>query len=365
MRKNQLDGLRFVLFLFVFATHYAEIPMKVGYFGYALPVFFVLSGFLITNVLLTNDHPSLLKRLEVFYVRRILRICPAYFLAVGILIAQGALTYPVYYLCYVLNLKLFALSLAPGDAFYEWFIGAWRRESMHLWSLSVEEQFYIVYPLALYLTPARWRTAMLFLALAGSIAVRGWFIAYYPKSFYGTLLPVCTEYFVWGCLFAWWEGRQRLRWLAPGWTLGIATAAVVMLIATEFYFGQTGFLQFSTSYYQTPIALGLGFAIWGLWSIPDTHPVARFLSIKPLVYFGGMSYTLYLVHLIALDLFHNAQTSVPLFGAINPLAGGFIASLLMGMAVWHCWEKPIYELRRYLPYSKTSKSRPIPSVVTT
>ncbi|MGH8557218.1 MAG: acyltransferase family protein, partial [Methylococcales bacterium] len=90
MRKVQLDGIRFVLFLMVFTTHYHPMPLKVAYFGYALGVFFVMSGFLITNVLLSANDPSLIGKLKTFYARRILRICPAYFVVVGLLIALGA-----------------------------------------------------------------------------------------------------------------------------------------------------------------------------------------------------------------------------------------------------------------------------------
>ena len=94
MRKYQLDGIRFLLFLMVFTTHYHPMPAKVEYLGYALPVFFVMSGFLITNVLLSSEDPSLTGKLKTFYIRRILRICPSYFLVIVLLIAMGTLTFP-------------------------------------------------------------------------------------------------------------------------------------------------------------------------------------------------------------------------------------------------------------------------------
>jgi peptidoglycan/LPS O-acetylase OafA/YrhL len=353
MRKHQLDGLRFLLFLLVFATHYVPNPLSVGYLGYALPVFFVMSGFLITNVLLSTNHPSLWTRLKVFYSRRILRICPAYYLAVGLLIAEGALIYPGHYLAYLVNIKLFTESLGPSAPFYDWFTQAWRRESMHLWSLSVEEQFYIVYPLMLYLTPARYRTAMFLSVLVASIAARFWFMSHYPKSFYGTLLPICAEYFVWGCLFAWLESQQRLTRLSPGWAFGLSAPLIVGLIGAEFYLGQNGFLQFATSHYQTPIALAMGFFTWGLWSLRDDNPIVRILSWKPFVYFGIMSYTLYLIHLIAMDWYKRSDVELPfLTPELNLLVGGFGLSLLMGMAIWHLYEKPVYGLRRLLPYKE-------------
>ena len=353
MRRHQLDGVRFVLFLMVFATHYAENPVEVGYLGYALPVFFVMSGFLITNVLLASGEPSLWGRLKTFYLRRILRICPAYYLVVLLLITFGAISFPGYYLAYLMNIKLFTLSLVPDSgAFQEWFIQGWKAQSMHLWSLSVEEQFYIVYPLVLYLTPARFRTVMLVSVVIASVAARYWFANHYPGSFYGTLLPVCAEYFAWGCLFSWLEGNNRLQRLSPNWTLGLSSAAVVVLIGTEYYLKHNGFLQFVVSHYQTPIALSMGFFIWSLWSINDSHMVARILSWRPLVYFGEMSYTLYLVHLLALDLFLASGIGLPFEPKTDLLIGGFCTSILMAMAIWHLVEKPAYSLRRFVPYTK-------------
>ncbi|MGR9108249.1 MAG: acyltransferase family protein [Gammaproteobacteria bacterium] len=362
MRKYQLDGIRFVLFLMVFTTHYHPMPLKVAYFGYALPVFFVMSGFLITNVLLSTNDPSLIGKLKTFYARRILRICPAYFVVVLLLIGLGALTYPLSYLLYLINIKMFVLSVSmPFAQFHAWFMEAWRSQSLHLWSLSVEEQFYILYPLALYLTPARYRTAMLFSVLLLSVGSRFWFMGYYPKSFYGTLLPVCTEYFVWGCIFAWLESRNHLKGLSASWTFGLSTLVTLALIFIEHQLGQAGFFQFTTSHYQTPIALSMGFFIWALWSLNDQHWVARALSWKPLVYFGAMSYTLYLVHLVALEIFSSTGIELPFSKPANQALGAFVTTLLMGVTIWHLVEKPIYSLRRFVPYAKMGRSRESPS----
>lgn len=353
MRKYQLDGIRFILFLMVYTTHYHPMPLKVAYLGYALPVFFVMSGFLITNVLLSATDSTLSGKLRTFYLRRILRICPSYYVVVGTLIILGMLSYPLSYLLYLINIKLFMLSAAETHAgFHGWFMQAWRSQSLHLWSLSVEEQFYIIYPWLLYLTPVRFRTLMLGGLLVASIAARFWFMQHYPRTFYGTLLPVCAEYFVWGCLFAWFEARNRLGRLSPGWTLGLSTIAVVALVTVEHRLHHTGFFQFTTSHYQTPIAMAMGFFIWGLWAIRDDHWVARVLSWKPLVYFGAMSYTLYLVHLLALDVFRASGIQLPFSTVTNEFTGAFVVTLLMGIAVWHLVEKPAYALRRYIPYAR-------------
>lgn len=351
MRRQQFDGLRCVLFLMVFFVHYVPDPLKFGYLGYALPVFFVMSGFLITNVLMSTEHLPLGPRLKDFYLRRILRICPAYFLVVGMLIALGLLTFPIYHLTYLVNIKLFLVSLTPESPLYlSWFVQDWRKESLHLWSLSVEEQFYILYPLVLYLTPARYRIPMLLAGLAASIGSRFFFMARQPQSFYGALLPVCAEYFIWGCIFAIWHARKTLEKLSPAPILYISTIAIVALVATETIRHDTGFLQFRITHYQTPIAVAMGFFIWSLWALRESHVINRVLSIKPLVYFGEMSYTMYLVHLMAEPLWAMTRLQVPFVGQTVGRGLACLAiTVILAMLIWHLVEKPANKLRRFLP----------------
>jgi len=355
MRKPHLDGLRFILFLIVFTVHYAPNPLRLGYLGYAMPVFFVMSGFLITNLLVSAERYDLATKLKVFYGRRILRIFPSYFLIIGALIAAGALTYPGYFLSYLANVKLFAISLDPqSPAFIDWLHGGWRRESWHLWTMSVEEQFYILYPLALYLTPARYRVRMLFAVVLASIASRFFFKAYLPQSFYGALLPVCAEFFAWGCLFACFEAGRKLERVPPAPTLYVSFFVVVILVAVEFSLEQEGFLQFRTTHYQTPISLALGFFIWALWTLGPANIVVRALSWRPLVYLGEMSFTLYLTHLLALDVFLAMKIQLPFSPTVNNAVGGLATCLVMSALIWHLYEKPMYSFRRYINFTRAA-----------
>lgn len=346
-RRPQLDGLRFFLFVCVFLTHHFSEDAE--YLGYALPVFFVLSGFLITKVLLTTEHPTLWGRLRTFYIRRTLRIFPAYYAVVLMLWLWGNLTYPLHYVAYVINVKIFALSLGPDvPGFMAWFDQHWRRDSLHLWSLSVEEQFYIVYPLLFYLSAPRWRTRALLLVLGGSILGRLWLMGAYPHTFYSALLPVTAEYFVWGCIFAWlMEGDALRRWPA-GWLLPLSGLAIAGLVFVEFFFRLDGFFQFQTSNFQTPIAALLGVFIWSLWVVEASHPIARVMSWRPLVYLGGMSYTMYLTHLFSWDVYRALPLRLPLSDRAGLVVGTFVVTTLMSMAIWHGLERPVNGLKRYV-----------------
>jgi len=347
VRRVQLDGLRFFLFVAIFLTHH--FTAEAEFLGYALPVFFVMSGFLITKVLLAADEPGLWPKLRAFYIRRVLRIFPAYYVVVALLWFSGHLTYPLHYLAYLVNVKLFTLSFGPDlAAFGDWFGPAWQRESLQVWSLSVEEQFYLAYPLLFFTTPAARRTAVLFAVLGASILSRAWLAAAFPQTFYSALLPVCAEYLVWGCIFAWLMAQGALRRLSPRWMVALSGIGIVALIGLEFHLGMHGFFQFRTSHFQTPIAFLIGLFIWSLWNAGATHPLVRFLSWRPFVYFGEMSYTMYLTHLMSWDIYAALRGGMPAPKSAEILIGTWVVTTLMSMAIWHGVEKPMNSLKRYV-----------------
>ena len=108
-RRNQLDGLRTLLFVCVFTVHHQ--PEAFEYLTYALPTFFVMSGFLITRVLWMCKAETLWGKLKIFYARRLIRIVPAYAFVVALLVIFDDLEHPGAYVFYYLNIKLFLVSL--------------------------------------------------------------------------------------------------------------------------------------------------------------------------------------------------------------------------------------------------------------
>jgi peptidoglycan/LPS O-acetylase OafA/YrhL len=187
-----MDGIRGLAILFVIAFHCraplldsTEIPfplfsfLGLGWSGVEL--FFVLSGFLITGILLdTREDPAYFR---IFYTRRALRIFPLYFayvlLVLGVFQAIAVLwlhqnpwsaTNPIYYLTYTFNLK------PLGGADDQWLD--------HLWSLAVEEQFYLIWPaVVLFCSRARLRSICAVL-MAAALGAR----------IYGGMLSLNTEW---------------------------------------------------------------------------------------------------------------------------------------------------------------------------
>ena len=156
-----LDGLRAVAFLMVFALHYLSgyLPVSFGWAG--VDVFFVLSGFLITGILYdTRDDPF---RVHNFYLRRTLRIFPLFYAVFGLI----ALLYPICHwewswgwlswLAYVGNFAvLFRSAATPAHnsvaaaTLFSANFPRLRLDLGHFWTLCVEEQFYLVWPFAVF-----------------------------------------------------------------------------------------------------------------------------------------------------------------------------------------------------------------------
>ena len=116
-RKRQLDGLRFFAFLAVYFCHaFRSLPSpgRFDYGSYGVDLFFALSGFLITRMLLLNNVGSVLSELKTFYIRRTLRIFPVYYAYLTILVLLRHITEPLPYYLYVLNWRI--IFGGPGGA---------------------------------------------------------------------------------------------------------------------------------------------------------------------------------------------------------------------------------------------------------
>jgi len=151
-----LDGIRAIAFLLVFSVHTDYV--YIGWVGVQL--FFVLSGFLITDILLRmKDTLRAGGYFKKFYGRRFLRIFPLYYFYLLIMfIVTAALIFYGYRINYM---RLYQDQLPYALAYiYNFFNAspAYNGESWlvgHLWSLSVEEQFYLAWPLLIFLTPKK------------------------------------------------------------------------------------------------------------------------------------------------------------------------------------------------------------------
>lgn len=162
----QLDGLRFLFIFMVLAEHWGPYILFEDFFlgGLGVDLFFVLSGFLIGEILFIekNTTTSIGQSLKNFYVRRFLRIFPLYYISLavyGALVTTGGIL--IWNLTYTTNIQE-----CIGKE------GAVIKDYGHLWSLCVEEQFYLLFPFFLLFTPLRKIKGILWATIVGAIIFR-------------------------------------------------------------------------------------------------------------------------------------------------------------------------------------------------
>ena len=351
------DGLRGIAIVLVLLYHVGEdVPARAlggiveaalysGWLG--VDVFFVLSGFLITGILLDarGDGPEPnAGYFQRFYARRALRIFPLYylFLAVTILIAHPPMPHGTWwYWTYTSNVLV---------ARYGWPDGRW--ETGHLWSLAVEEQFYLVWPAIIAWMPRRRLPVLCTVVIVAAIAMRVAFIHQgAPHSAY-VLTPARADTLAIGAALAIAlrsgpRVKDTIARLAP-------TISAVLIIALGALF-----VTHNLDHRLTIGGLVFGSLATSLLTAAtiarvETPWVRRALEWGPLVSFGTYSYAIYIVQL-------------PLRGGIDAWLGGRLAALPPWAAVavelalltggswgiaWVTWrliERPMLSLKRYVP----------------
>jgi peptidoglycan/LPS O-acetylase OafA/YrhL len=307
-----LDGLRAIAFILVFGIHTEYL----GFGWTGVQLFFVLSGFLITGILLDMKVTLPTKDYFVkFYGRRFLRIFPLYYFY---LFAMWLITIWLYTLPYRKNyMRLFQIQLPYALAYiYNFFYGSSAFEHQkfveHFWSLSVEEQFYVFWPLLLLLVPQKY-LKKLFLALIalGPVLRVALFFAFRYH-----LVSWFRDEAVWGLyafpishIDAFAFGAYISRFSIPKakqqfFALLIAVP-LLGFVAQYAASGSFGMWQDFGYPFSMPRAYQFiwGYSILNYWFAVTIYAVAReglfnrILELKPLKYLGKISYGLYVYHL--------------------------------------------------------------------
>ena len=291
-----LDGLRGVASLLVVFYHNFEFINRYFFFGWiGLDIFFVLSGFLITSILLsTVEQPGYLKK---FYVRRMLRIFPLYYatLIVVLLILPRIPALPVR-LDYYVEHQVWLWTYLQNWIYI--FQPATDQNALtHLWSLAVEEQFYLLWPLVIAVLP---RPKFLLLFIAGlllvTVGLRTWLwlnqvegLSYFSLYTFTRIDGICI-----GCMVA------ILHRLRPG-ILQRNTAVVVLAFAAVnflFYFVNRAYnnsFPYLAMVGYTTLAMLIGLLVSDIAS-GQPSVFRRVLSIRPLRFLGRISYGCYIIH---------------------------------------------------------------------
>ncbi len=331
-RIDQLDGLRAIAFLLVFVFHTLFVPL--GFLG--VDMFFALSGYLITrNLLALRDEETAGRAMAVFYFRRLIRIVPAYFLALAVMLALGQLpasASPWY----------FGFASNVHDAFLDRVDGA----PLPMWSIAVEEQFYLVWPFVVLFVPPRRLLGVLVAVVAGA-AVARWAFAGNHDAVY-RLMPCRMDTLALGAILAVSEHREPDRAPRLGAAAVVAVVALVASIGWRFAIGRALHKPQLLPVDYEVVGYGLtavGFAallafVRGL----ERGPLYAILTAPVMRYIGKISYTAYLVHFVAYELVREQVASRPAVAAIALAATIGWASL-----TWYAIERPLLGLRHLVP----------------
>lgn len=336
--RPQLDGLRFFAFLGVFLLHVNSGKLPAGHLG--VPLFFVISGFLITRILLRHESGSLRHDLGVFYARRTLRIFPLYYGLILVLLVCGGLKRPELALSYTTNLGIYA-----NQVFHD--------GSGHFWSLAVEEQFYLLFPLLVLTLPSRRRVPMLVVVLLACAASR-YALDWAAPSFFTFILPnVAGVYLLAGAIAGYRDvSRPATPSSTPRLTAAVVLTALVVLGESGWRLGG----PFTKPLWPDLAALAFAWLVLELWRSDGL--LARLLSFRPLAYLGKISYGLYLFHVYPLHWIYS-HSGQPLLDGLPwlvvpdraRLIATFALTVLAAAASWHLLESPILALKSRLPYT--------------
>lgn len=352
-----LDGLRGIAILVVMAFNGHFFGMQGGFVG--VDIFFVLSGFLITSLLVQDYRRTFRIGLKNFYFRRALRLLPALF-------------------ALMLFCVLFVLILQPdkvsntlkGVLYTMFYVANWAQSPpmeagigplSHAWSLSVEEQFYIVWPLIL-LGLLRIKSkgvvlAILISLISVSVAINIWLWQSqvpFLRMYFGSdtrsheLLIGCVA----ALLMSWgvFQNAQHLR----GAFHAAAIFSFVGIVLSLFLIRHNTAFVYNGGF--ALISIGTAILILDMLLFPSM--LSRGFEFAPLVWIGKISYGLYLWHYPIFE-----ATRRLLEGRVPPLVyqiTGVVTTVVVATASFYLLEKPFLKLRRRFSTENTGGPGLIP-----
>lgn len=336
--RPQLDVVRFCAFLAVFGHHTLPrtgnharwITTAADAMGFGLSLFFVLSAYLITLLLLREREQTGSIHLVPFYKRRVLRIWPLYLLGIGIGVvrAVGHGVFLQQKTWFIAALLLSGNLVYPGTILMS-----------HLWSISIEEQFYLFFPsacrtfgrrgmllFALVLIVVANVTLVHFAHIRADLDVQVWFSSF-----------VQFEMFAAGILLA-LADKHLPRW-TTGTSMVAVSGAVLLWVGStaEFHLKATG------AFASSPLGLCLGYATVALACCLFLVAVQGLPAPAPMVYSGKISYGLYVFHLPVIALI-SARFPTYALGVLVSLV------LTYGVAAisYRYFEMPFLQIKRRL-----------------
>jgi peptidoglycan/LPS O-acetylase OafA/YrhL len=332
-RIGALDGWRGIAILLVLIDHAGELfhsslihkATRVGATG--VGIFFALSGFLITSLLISEKAKSGRILLSRFYVRRIFRIVPSVFVFLLTLLV----------LSYFGLLQVNTLQLASSLLLFrnylqsDWGAGWY---TAHFWSLMVEEHFYLIWPLVYTFTRVNLKTLVGLALAVGAWRAFSFHFHLFPGPWAPGRTDVRIDALLWGCILAIAcsrpEWREKLKRLLSGWLM-------VLLVLIDII-SNLGNGQHNYSFYEPMILAAL--VVWPI--LNSTSALRKLLDLPLLTFIGKVSYSLYIWQQLWM-LFPGAPMPFP---RLQAFPVNVLMALCFGIASYYWVEKPCIELGR-------------------
>ena len=270
--RPELDGIRAVAILLVLAQH-INLPSSTLAGMVGVNLFFVLSGYLITSLLINEQDQTGRINLRRFYERRVRRLIPA---LIAVLLATGVLLAVMGqfagYVGPALVSFFYVSDIAKAIGYDLGYVG-------HTWSLAMEEQFYLLWPALLIFAPRKWLVPLAVAGVIGAVALQFLLV---PDDILAHFRPdVRADAILWGCLIA------LVPITVPRWATAAALIGVIALSFTPF---------------PWPHAISVS-SLLSAAVVAGAATIAPALSARPLVRLGQISYGMYLWHAIPVNLF--------------------------------------------------------------
>lgn len=347
----QLDGIRTIAIGLVLIYHWLPTNHFInktpnGTIGVTL--FFVLSGYLITEILLknrVNSWAGFCKVYRIFIIRRTLRIFPIYFITLAVvsilpklhlIIETDFYSHPVYYLTYTYNHLLDKTN-------------NWQDVLSPYWTLAVEEQFYIIWAIIILVISNNQQTKIfLWTTVVLGIIFRLYFVSI--QKGHGLITLTSIDTFAWGAILALYklENRQEtlqkiLQYLSiPSFLVFLY---IVIYANSDESLIKVLFLRSTVACLSTYLIL--------IVTQNSNSLIKQFLMLKPIIFLGKISYGIYVYHMIVPLLFgmvlNRLRINLPVDSHLVSISVLIIFSYLSFIII----ENPINSLKKYFHYPKS------------
>ncbi len=350
---KELDSIRAIAVLMVMFSHYMSQFRFSGVVGSCgVLFFFVLSGYLITKILLSEKQkidstgPELRKTqlwdsIRIFYIRRSLRIFPIYYLTLGVLVVCNIDSVREYFFSYFFYLSNFVYSFDLG----------FDRLS-HFWSLAVEEQFYLFWPFLILLIPSSRLNVSFFLFLVCcSLLFRLLMIHYFSVESQSSqlLMPSCVDSFALGAIIVLIEKKT----ISKKWMYLLLVLSLLIFVATQGFSNSS--VKFISTLFGKTVFSVFSFALLTL-IVKQMLPafVMAFFRNRVLVFLGKVSYGIYIYHMFVPGVIAYCLDAIGVDlsgkGLLMPM--NFIVTFLVAYVSYKLVETPINNLKQRFSYKR-------------